>query len=127
MPSRFSKFALISAAFLVSAMPVSAPAAPSTSRGQISVAQVIEMLDKAPSDRVAQQVLTAYLAGVGEAAGAAIDMGRGFCAKTLNLTTDHVRQAISGSARKPDIAETSATPLIVRDMLARAKCKRSAT
>ncbi len=102
-------------------------AASSTSRGQISVAQVIEMLDKAPTDRVAQQVLTAYLAGVGEAAGVAVDIGRASCARTLNLTADHVRQAISASVGKPDVAETWATPLIVRDMLARAKCKRSAT
>ena len=127
MLSRSVTFTLISAVFLAVAASGSAPAAPSTSGGRISVVQVIEMLDKAPSDRVAQQVLTAYLAGVGEAAGTAIDMGRGFCAKKLHLTTDHVRQAISTSAGKPDAAETSATPLIVRDMLTRAKCKRAAT
>lgn len=126
MLSRSVTLTLISAALLASVVAGPASAAPSTSRGQISVAQVIEMLDKAPSDRVAQQVLTAYLAGVGEAAGIAIDMGRGFCAKTLNLTTDHVRQAISAAVGKTDVAETSATPLIVRDMLARAKCKPSA-
>ena len=41
-------------------------AAPSTDRGQISVAQVREMLEAAPSKPQARQLLVAYLAGVGK-------------------------------------------------------------
>lgn len=126
MLSRFARYTLVFAVSFTEVV-VLAQAAPSTSRGQISVAQVIQMLDKAPADRVAEQVLTAYLAGVGEAAGIAVDIGRASCAKTLNLTADHVRQAVRTAAGKPDAAEVAATPLIVRDMLERAKCKRSAT
>ena len=43
-------------------------AAPSTSQGLVSVAQVIGMLDEESTDRKAQQILTAYLAGTGKAA-----------------------------------------------------------
>ncbi|MGY4303662.1 hypothetical protein ACVIJ6_000905 [Bradyrhizobium sp. USDA 4369] len=109
-----------------SAIPTVSPsfAAPSTSRGLISVTQVIQMLEKAPTDRTAQQVLTAYLAGVGEAAGAVASMGRATCRTSLNLSAAHVGQALSSAAAGQDAAETPATPLIVRDMLDRAGCKR---
>ncbi|MFX8825026.1 hypothetical protein ABTM64_21270, partial [Acinetobacter baumannii] len=40
---------------------VPAHAAPSTETGAISVAQVAQMLDQAPVNRTAQQVLIAYL------------------------------------------------------------------
>lgn len=126
MLSRLARYTLVLSVSFTQIVAL-AQAAPSTSRGQISVAQVIQMLDKAPADRVAEQVLTAYLAGVGEAAGIAVDIGRASCARTLNLAADHVRQAVSVAAGKPDAAEVAATPLIVRDMLERARCKRSAT
>ncbi|CCD91324.1 exported hypothetical protein [Bradyrhizobium sp. ORS 375] len=99
-------------------------AAPSTSRGLISVAQVLQMLEKAPTDRTAEQVLTAYLAGVGEAAGAVVSTGRATCRTPLNLSAENVGQALSSAATGRDAAETPATPLIVRDMLDRAGCKR---
>lgn len=99
-------------------------AAPSTSRGLISVAQVVQMLEQAPTDRTAQQVLTAYLAGVGEAAGAVASMERATCRTSLNLSAATVGQALSSAAAAQDAAETPATPLIVRDMLDRAGCKR---
>jgi hypothetical protein len=102
----------------------SSSAAPSTSRGLISVAQVVQMLEKAPTDRTAQQVLTAYLAGVGEAAGAVASMGRATCRTSLNLSAANVEQALSSAATAQDAANTPATPLIVRDMLDRAGCKR---
>ncbi|MGJ5178846.1 chlorophyllide reductase [Bradyrhizobium oligotrophicum] len=99
-------------------------AAPSTSRGLISVAQVMQMLEKAPADRTAQQVLTAYLAGVGEAAGAVASMGRATCRTSLNLSAADVSQVLSSAAAGQDATATPATPLIVRDMLDRAGCKR---
>lgn len=116
--------AFIAAASAVVTMSPSS-AAPSTSRGLISVAQVVQMLEKAPTDRTAQQVLTAYLAGVGEAAGAVASMGRATCRTSLNLSVADVGQALSSAAAGQAAAETPATPLIVRDMLDRAGCKRS--
>ncbi|MCC8978242.1 hypothetical protein H8A92_05230, partial [Bradyrhizobium sp. 10BB] len=50
-----------------------AHAQPSTSHGQISVAQVRAMLDQAATNPTARQTLTAYLAGTGEAAGWLLD------------------------------------------------------
>lgn len=99
-------------------------AAPTTSRGQISVAQVVEMLEKAPTDRTAQQVLTAYLAGVGEAAGAVVSKGNATCRTSLSLNAANVGQALRSAAGGRDIGETPATPLIVEDMLNRAGCAR---
>ncbi|MDX7324768.1 hypothetical protein SJ307_22845, partial [Providencia rettgeri] len=49
-------------------------AAASTAKGQISVTQVMAMLDQASSNPTAGQVLTAYLAGVGETAAIIIDL-----------------------------------------------------
>ncbi|WP_257169837.1 chlorophyllide reductase [Bradyrhizobium sp. SRS-191] len=125
MPRCLAKLAITLVAF-VSAVATTSPstAAPSTSRGLISVAQVVQMLEKAPTDRTAQQVLTAYLAGVGEAAGAVASMGRATCRTSLNLSTADVGQALSSAAAGQAAAETPATPLIVRDMLDRAGCKR---
>lgn len=102
----------------------SSQAAPSTSRGLISIAQVLEMLEKAPSDRTAQQVLTAYLAGVGEAASAVVSMGSATCRTSLEMKAATVDQALRSAARSRDAAETPATQLIVRDMLNRAGCTR---
>ncbi|HEY8063561.1 MAG TPA: chlorophyllide reductase [Methylosinus sp.] len=116
-------FAVVAFAF-AAAIPVACPsmATPSTSRGLISVAQVMQMLEKAPTDRTAQQVLTAYLAGVGEAASAVTSMGSATCRTTLSLSAANVRHALKTAASAPDTAETPATPLIVRDMLIRAGC-----
>lgn len=110
----------------VTTLPAASPstAAPSTSGGLISVAQVTEILKKAPTDRTAQQVLTAYLAGVGEAASVVVSMGNGTCRTSLSLSAGNVDQALRSAAGGSDTAETPATPLIVRDMLNRAGCKR---
>lgn len=102
----------------------SSMATPSTSRGPISVAQVMQMLEKAPADRTAQQVLTAYLAGVGEAASVVTSMGSAACQTSLSLNAANVRQALKAAAAGQDTAETPATPVIVKDMLNRAGCKR---
>jgi hypothetical protein len=99
-----------------------------TSRGQISVAQVKEMLDRAAADPSARQVLTAYLAGAGETAGwlldAAADQGAPLhsCTRRLSLDDMTARRALEAGAPNP-AAETAATPLIVRDMLKRAGCR----
>lgn len=115
--------ALVAFAAAISAAS-SSMASPSTSRGLITVAQVMQMLEKAPADRTAQQVLTAYLAGVGEAASAVISMGRAACQTSLSLNAANVRQALKASAAGQDTAETPAKPVIVKDMLNRAGCKR---
>lgn len=99
-------------------------ATPSTSHGQISVAQVMQMLAKAPTDKTAQQVLTAYLAGVGEAVGVAASIGDATCRVSMGLNADNVRQALKAAAAGQNPAEAPATPLIVKDMLNRAGCRR---
>jgi hypothetical protein len=103
---------------------------PSTSRGQISVAQVRTMLDQAATNPIARQTLTAYLAGTGETAGWLVDAAaeRGLppqpCARRLSLDDTTVRQALARSAPNASFpGETAATPLIVRDMLKRAGCR----
>lgn len=121
-PRRFITLATATTVFAV-VSPVSA--APSTSQGQISVAQVIQMLDMAPGDRTAQQVLVAYLAGAGEAASIVVHMSGVSCKLTPSLNTVDVRHAINAAAARPDSAETPATPLIVRNMLDRAGCRTS--
>ncbi|KRE09298.1 hypothetical protein ASE63_21560 [Bosea sp. Root381] len=106
-------------------IPAASPsiATPSTSHGQISVAQVMQMLEKAPSDRTAQQVMTAYLAGVGETASAVVSMGRATCRTALGLDAANIGKVLKTAAAGQNVAEIPATPLIVRDMLNRAGCK----
>ena len=104
-------------------------AGPSTSQGQISVTQVMEMLDKAPTNPTARQVLTAYLAGLGETASAMIDAStigapRLACKGRLQLDAPAVRrvlEAIPPATHRWD--ETPATPIIVRDLIQRAGCR----
>ncbi len=102
-------------------------AAPSTAQGQVSVAQVIEMLDKAPTERVARQVLTAYLSGLGEAAGVLLTAGSDArlarCSKALSLSDAQARQALAAAGRRKDRNEIAATPLLLNDMIKRAACR----
>ena len=106
---------------------IMASAESSTSRGQISVAQVRAMLDQAATSPTARQTLAAYLAGAGETAGWLIDTAARngsspSCTRPLSLDDKTARQALQGSA--PGLAtETAATPLIVDDMLKRAGCR----
>ncbi|WP_342726238.1 chlorophyllide reductase [Bradyrhizobium sp. B097] len=101
-----------------------AHAQPSTSRGQISVAQVTAMLDQAATNPTARQTLTAYLAGTGETAGWMLDAAHRLppCARRLTLDAQQARDAIA-SAAATAATETPATPLIIRDMLKRAGCR----
>lgn len=100
-----------------------AAAAPSTSQGLVSVAQVVRMLDEASADRTAHQILTAYLAGTGEAASSVLHLSGASCKATPSLSATDVRHAVGVAAASSDPAETPATPLIVRDMLDRAGCR----
>ncbi len=113
---------LAALAALLLAVPPAA-AAPSTPRGQISVAQVQDMLDRAPTDKTAQQVLTAYLAGIGETADATLSISGASCRTPMSLSSADVRTAIR-TAGGQDAAAVAATPIIARDMLARAGCQR---
>lgn len=90
----------------------------------MSGAQVVQMLDQASTNRTAQQLLTAYLAGIGEAAGAVIDSGGAKCQRPLTLAVQDVRRAIITVSGAQQAKRVAATPLIVRDMLARAGCRR---
>lgn len=102
---------------------IPAAAAPSTSQGQISVAQVLDMVEKAPKDATARNVLTAYLGGLGEAAGMLVSLKPGSCAKSLSLDANRVRQVLANGMAAGRQVETAATPIILRDMLDRAGCR----
>jgi hypothetical protein len=111
----------------------------STAQGQISVAQVMEMLDQAPTSPAANQLLTAYLAGLGEATGALFETGavkgvmksaannsavQPACKGRFSLDDRTVRQALEIAVPEHNRrSETAATPLIVQDMLRRAGCQ----
>lgn len=122
MPHDIPKLAFIIATAAVT-LATPSLATPSTSRGQISVAQVLLMLDKSPTDQTARQVLTAYLAGIGEAVSAVTSLGGATCRSPISLSADTARQALETVAAR-DITETPATALIVKDAFNRAGCKR---
>jgi hypothetical protein len=109
-------------------LPNAAHAAPSTSEGRISVQQVSEMLERAPTDPAAAQLLTAYLAGVGEAAAGLLDFAQdaplAICAGRMQMSATTARAALSaGAGPKAQWNETAATPILLRDMLQRANCR----
>ena len=103
---------------------------PSTSTGRVSVAQVMDALDRAGSDDKAAQLLTAYLAGLGESAGILLSAtnaeGKPYvtCERPVALDDKLVRAVLKKAA--PDKAiwtETAATPLIVSALVSRAGCR----
>ena len=105
-------------------------AAPTTSKGQISVAQVLEMADRAKSDPAARMTIIAYLAGVGETAGILLSEAqmRGAapvtCRKSFTLDENVAVSALTAGA--PDTAswaETPATPIVIADLFSRAGCR----
>lgn len=105
-------------------------AAPTTSKGQISVAQVLEMVDRAKSDPAARMTVIAYLAGVGETAGILLSQAQqrgGFpmtCRKSFTLDEGVALSALTAAA--PDAAswaETPATPIVIADLFSRAGCR----
>lgn len=117
-------FRAFAATLAVASSLASAQAAPSTSRGEISVAQVMEMLDKASKEATARQVLVAYLAGVGETAGILIKAAgpRAACQGPLSLDGRIANQALKAAIRQGNTGEVAATPLIVDEMIKRAGC-----
>lgn len=117
---------------LIAAVLASVPAlaAPSTSKGQISVAQVFEMVNRAQSDADARATVIAYLAGIGETTGLMVAEAqtRGAapvqCSTSFNLDENVAVAALSAAA--PDQSqwiETAATPIIIADMFGRAGCR----
>ncbi len=129
MPLRSTDWTTLPFALFAAFSCLSSPsvAAPSTAQGQVSVAQVIEMLDKAPTEKVARQVLTAYLSGLGEAAGVLLttanDDKLARCSKALSLSDTQARQALAAASRRKDRHEIAATPLLLSNMLRRAGCR----
>ncbi|WP_407528305.1 chlorophyllide reductase [Methylobacterium oryzisoli] len=128
MRRTFRPSAALMVASLASAPCLAAAGTPSTAEGRISVAQVAAMLDEAPRNPTARQVLTAYLAGLGEATGALVQAARprertsGLCRTALGIDDGAARRVLAAVDRERR-AETPATPLLVADMLARAGCR----
>lgn len=108
------------------AMP--AQAAPSTRRGEISVAQVVELIRRSSTDNAARNAAMAYLAGVGETTGLLMaEAGRRAapgigCARPLAISSATALAALSRTD-KAEWQETAATPVLVDDMLNRAGCR----
>ena len=109
------------ALLLIAAAAPAIAATPSTSKGQISVAQVMEMLDRAGTDKQAGQLLYAYLGGVGESAGVLLNAtdakGKPYvtCSKPMGLT--------NGAPNNKSWGETAATPLLVNALVSLAGCR----
>lgn len=115
--------------FALAASPTLA-ATPSTSTGRVSVAQVMDFLDRAGSDGQAALVLTAYLAGVGESAGILLSAtnaeGKLYvtCERPVAIDDKFVRGVLKKAA--PDKAgwtEMPATQLIISALVNRAGCR----
>lgn len=105
-----------------------AHATPTTPTGAISVAQVVDLIQRAPKDNAARNAAMAYLAGVGEATGLLVaEAGQ---RSSVSLTCDRPLGMSSGAAlaalSRADRAQwdkTAATPILVEDMLNRAGCR----
>lgn len=103
-------------------------AAPSTPAGEISVAQVLDLLERSPTDNAARNAAMAYLAGVGETTGLLVaEAGRRTpatiaCTRPLALSSAAVLAALS-RVEKGNWDQTAATPILVDDMLRRAGCR----
>lgn len=113
----------------VAALPAQA-AMPSTTTGQISVAQVMDVLERAGNDGDAALLLGAYLGGLGETANVLLSAtdaeGKRYvtCERSMALDSGLVRSMLKKAA--PDRAvwgETPATPLIVSALVSRAGCR----
>ncbi len=104
-------------------------ATPSTSKGQLSVAQLVDILQSAETDPARRQVLTAYLAGLGETVGLMIDNAGSYgasirCERPMSLDVGTVTEALRRSAGDQSRwGETAATPILVADMVERAGCR----
>lgn len=115
--------------FALSAAPALA-ATPSTSTGQISVAQVMDVVSRAGSDGDAAMLLAAYLGGLGETAGVLLSAtdaaGKPYvtCERSMALDAKLVSAVLKKAAPdKASWSETAATPLIVSALVSRAGCR----
>ena len=107
------------ALLLIAAAAPAIAATPSTSKGQISVAQVMEMLDRAGTDKQAGQLLYAYLGGV-DAKGKPYVT----CSKPMGLDAGLVRDVLTnGAPNNKSWGETAATPLLVNALVSLAGCR----
>ncbi|MBB3773592.1 hypothetical protein FHS55_004234 [Angulomicrobium tetraedrale] len=104
-----------------------AQANPSTLTGAISVAQVVDLIQRSPQDNAARNAAMAYLAGVGETTGLLVaEAGQRSsvsiaCARPLGISSSAALAALS-RADKGTWDKTAATPILVEDMLSRAGC-----
>lgn len=105
-------------------------AAGPTGKGQVSVAQVMEMLERARSEAAARVAVTAYLAGIGETAGILLSAtgpdGKAYvtCQKSMTLDEKSMISALAKAA--PDRGqwgELAATPIIVNVIVSSGECR----
>ncbi len=105
-----------------------AQAVPSTPNGAISVAQVVDLIQRSPKDNAARNAAMAYLAGVGETAGLLVTEARRrglpgvTCARPLGISSTAALAALSRE-EKGKWGKIAATPILVDDMLRRAGCR----
>ena len=109
-------------------VPLPAQAMPSTAAGEISIAQVVDLIQRSSTDNAARNAAMAYLAGVGEATGLLVKEARTrasdgiICARPLGMSSDAALAALSRTD-KARWQQTAATPILVNDMMARAGCR----
>lgn len=125
---RISTIASLMAVLVIVSTPAFAATA-STSKGQVSVAQVVEALQGAETDPTRLQVLTAYLAALGETVGLMVGNAASYgasirCERPMALDARTVTEALRRSAGDQSRwGETAATPILVADLMERAGCK----
>lgn len=122
--------AQVAATLLVATATPALAAAATTSTGQISVAQVMDVLDRSGRDGDAALLLGAYLGGLGETANVLLSAtdktGKRYvsCERSMALDAALVTAVLKKAAPdKGSWAETPATPLIVSALVSRAGCR----
>jgi len=105
-----------------------AEAVPTTPTGAISVAQVMDLIQRSPKDNAARNAAMAYLAGIGETTGLLVAEARRrglagvACARPLGISSAAALAALFRTD-KGKWGKTAATPILVDDMLNRAGCR----
>ncbi len=105
-----------------------AEATPTTPAGEISVAQVVDLIQRSPKDTAARNAAIAYLAGVGETTGLLVAEAERrssvsiTCARPLGISSV-AAFAVLSRTDKATWTKTAATPILVEDMLNRAGCR----
>lgn len=105
-------------------------AAGPTAKGQVSVAQVMDMVERARMEASARETVTAYFAGIGETAGFLLAAqgadGRPFvtCSKRIAIDAASMVEALAEAA--PDRAQwgqVAATPILVNVIVSLGECR----